>query len=245
MSTLLFMLADMSSRGQISLEHSNSRRFLLPSGPISLPVFLFVLAKGHRINTLFPLFLIGPSILHLVYISALTFDNGADKDIKYVFFEASTMSGILHASLNLDSVILPYYTGLDALIGSNFSGECPSCVCRNDPLVVGGRFVSYRGWSGTTFVVVCALCTRIVCRLSGEKVVRKAVVLRGLLEGLAWVLITLDCVYLSGNLALERRALQGVVYGGVFGLVLVHLMKVVRRWQFMCCYVENDRLEKL
>ncbi|XP_023549027.1 uncharacterized protein LOC111807512 [Cucurbita pepo subsp. pepo] len=238
-STLLFMLADVSSsRGKNCFDQP--KRFLLPSGPVSLPIFLFVLTKGHRINTLFPLFLMGPAILHLVYISALTFDNnGGDKDIKYVFFEASTMSGILHASLNLDALILPYYTGLDALMGSNFSGECPSCVCRNEPLVVGGRFVSYRGWSGTTFVVVCALCTRIVCRVSGEKVRRRAVVLRWVLEGLGWVFITLDCVYLSGNLGLERREMQGVAYGCVFGLVFVHVVKVVRRLQLMC-YVGND-----
>ncbi|XP_038875593.1 uncharacterized protein LOC120068005 [Benincasa hispida] len=243
MSTLLFMLADMSFRGKFCLDQP--KKFLLPSGPFSLPIFLFVLAKGYRINTLFPLFLMGPPILHMVYISALTFDNGADKDIKYVFFEASTMSGILHASLNLDSVILPYYTGLDALVGSEFSGECPSCVCRNAPLEVGGRFVSYRGWSGTTFVVVCVLCTRIVCRVAGDKVMRKVVVLKWLLEGLGWVLITWDCVYLSANLGVERRELQGVVYGCVFGLVFVHIIKLLRRWHLMCSVGNQNQLDQV
>uniref|UniRef100_A0A9I9DQ97 Uncharacterized protein n=1 Tax=Cucumis melo TaxID=3656 RepID=A0A9I9DQ97_CUCME len=221
-STLLFMLLDMSSnRGKFCFDQP--KKFLLPSGPFSLPVFLFVLAKGHRINTLFPLFLMGPPILQLIYISALTFDNGADKDIKYVFFEASTMSGILHASLNLDFVILPYYTGLDALIGSNFSGECTSCVCRNAPLVVGGRFVTYRG----------------------NEVVRKVVALKWLLEGLGWVLITWDCVYLSANLGAERRELQGVVYGCVFGLVFVHVIKLLRRWQLMYCIRNYNQLDKV
>ncbi|KAA0039798.1 uncharacterized protein E5676_scaffold266G002560 [Cucumis melo var. makuwa] len=214
-STLLFMLLDMSSnRGKFCFDQP--KKFLLPSGPFSLPVFLFVLAKGHRINTLFPLFLMGPPILQLIYISALTFDNGADKDIKYVFFEASTMSGILHASLNLDFVILPYYTGLDALIGSNFSGECTSCVCRNAPLVVGGN-----------------------------EVVRKVVALKWLLEGLGWVLITWDCVYLSANLGAERRELQGVVYGCVFGLVFVHVIKLLRRWQLMYCIRNYNQLDKV
>ncbi|XP_022158846.1 uncharacterized protein LOC111025312 [Momordica charantia] len=232
MSTLSTMVAYTSSRP--------SQRLLLPSGPVSLPVFLLILAKGHRINAAFPLFLLGPAILNLVYISALSFESGADKDIKYVFLEASTMSGILHASLNLDSVILPYYTGLDALVGSTLSGGCPSCVCRDEALVVGGRLLSYRGWSRTTFVVVCALGARIVCRLSGEKATTKfGGVLRLLLEGLGWVLITLDSVYLSRNSLLE-----GAVYGGIFALVFVHVIKLVlRRWRRVCG--GNEELEKV
>ncbi|KAA8516233.1 hypothetical protein F0562_019412 [Nyssa sinensis] len=96
-------------------------RYLLPSGPVSLPIFLLALSNGRRINTMFPFSCIGPAILQLILISALAFENEADQDVKYVFFKASTISGILHASLYLDSIILPYYTGFDALVLSTFS----------------------------------------------------------------------------------------------------------------------------
>ncbi|XP_056693665.1 uncharacterized protein [Spinacia oleracea] len=98
------------------------RRYFLPSGPIFLPIILVIMAKGNRINTVFPLLYNGPAILHLVRISALAFNTETESDFKYVFLEASTISGILHAALYLDSIILPYYTGLDALMSSKFSG---------------------------------------------------------------------------------------------------------------------------
>ncbi|KAJ1376377.1 hypothetical protein SESBI_50005 [Sesbania bispinosa] len=139
--TLVIVIMDMSKgRGRMFL--GQSKRFLLPSGPISLPLIILAFAKGPQINTIFPLSCIGPAILLLVLISALSFDNGAaDKDIKYTFFAASTVSGILHASMYLDSIVLPYYTGFDAVMTSTFSGECASCVCRREALVVGGKLV--------------------------------------------------------------------------------------------------------
>jgi hypothetical protein len=100
------MVVDILRRGQTYL--SWSKRCFLPSGPISLPVILLTLAKGHRINTICPFSSIGPAILQLVHISTLAFDHEANEDIKYAFFEASTIFGILHASLYLDSIILPY-----------------------------------------------------------------------------------------------------------------------------------------
>ncbi|XP_022769517.1 uncharacterized protein LOC111313041 [Durio zibethinus] len=42
---------------------------------------------------------------------------------RYAFLEASTISGILHASVYLDSIFLPYYAGIGALASSTFSGE--------------------------------------------------------------------------------------------------------------------------
>ncbi|PON97164.1 hypothetical protein TorRG33x02_069200 [Trema orientale] len=122
-ATLFIMVMDISGREQTSIL---LKRCLLPSGPVSLPLILLALAKGYRINTIFPLSLAGPAILQLVHISALSFDSGAGKDIKFVFLEASTISGILHASMYLDSILLPYYTGYDALMMSSFSG----CVGR-------------------------------------------------------------------------------------------------------------------
>ncbi|XP_034709794.1 uncharacterized protein LOC117932625 [Vitis riparia] len=159
-----------------------TRRYLLPTGPVSLPVILLALAKGRRINTIFPLSSVGPAILQLLHISALAFDTEADSDIKYAFFEASTISGILHASLYLDSVILPYYTGFDALVSSTFSGECISCVCRKEVLVVGGMLVSYRGWSATTFLVVGTLCLRIICRLTADDNGKTTIFIKSVLE---------------------------------------------------------------
>ncbi|KAM7473359.1 hypothetical protein LguiB_020602 [Lonicera macranthoides] len=117
-------------------------RYLIPSGQISLPIFLLALANGKRIDTIFPLSCVGPAILQLIHVSALAFDNETDKDnIRYAFFKVSTISGILHASHYLDSTILPYYTGFDVLVSSTFSGECVSCICRTEVLVPGGRRV--------------------------------------------------------------------------------------------------------
>jgi hypothetical protein len=60
-------------------------------------------------------------------------------------------------------------TGFDALVSSTFSSECASCECKNEVLIVGAILVPYRGWSLTTFLVVGALCLRIICGLCGEK----------------------------------------------------------------------------
>ncbi|KAF4366453.1 uncharacterized protein LOC115704968 [Cannabis sativa] len=223
-ATLFIMVMDITGKGQTSI--TMLKRFFLPSGPISLPLILLALANGHRINTLFPLSLVGPAILQLVHISALSFESGTGKDIKYVFFEASTISGILHASLYLDSVVLPYYTGFDALNMSTFSGECPSCVCRNESLIVGGKIVSYRGWSLTTFLVVGALCLRIIFRVCGETK-GNILLVRTFLEGLAWILIAVDCIYLTINSPPERVILKASLFGGIFLLICLHGLKKV------------------
>ncbi|XP_041000719.1 uncharacterized protein LOC121246600 [Juglans microcarpa x Juglans regia] len=222
LTTLVIMAMDISRRGQPSL--GQSKRYLLPSGPVSLPVILLTLAKGHRIDAVFPLSSIGPAILQLVHISALTFDQGANKDLKYAFFEASTISGILHASLYLDTILLPYYTGFDALVTSTFSGECASCVCRNDVLIVGGLLVSYRGWSLTTFSVVGVLCLRMVCRLCGQKTAN-IILIRPWLESVAWILILMDSVYLVTNSPPERPTLRVAAFGGIFVLICLHVLK--------------------
>ncbi|GKV49411.1 hypothetical protein SLEP1_g56162 [Rubroshorea leprosula] len=226
LATLVIMVIDISRRGQCCF--GQWKRFLLPSGPVSLPLILLALAKGQQINTLFPLSCIGPATLQLVQISALAFDIGADKDPKYAFFEASTISGILHASLYLDSIILPYYTGFDALVSSDFSGECLSCVCRKEALVAGGKLVSYRGWSLTTFSVVGALCWRIICTTSAEQK-RKFSVVKSLLEGLGWMLITKDCIYLVINSPPEKPLLRAAASGGILVLICLQLLKKVCR----------------
>lgn len=222
--TLVIMIMDMTlGRGKIFF--GQSKRFLLPSGPISLPIIILTFAKGPQINTIFPLSCIGPAILLLVLISALSFDFGDDKDIKYTFFVASTVSGILHASLYLDSIVLPYYTGFDALMSSTFSGECATCVCRREVLVVGGKLVRYKGWSMTTFFVVGVLCLRIMCKISGENVARKLLSIKVLMEKFSWILITVDCVYLIVNSPPERVVLRVVAFGSIFLLILLHVLK--------------------
>ncbi|XP_014490926.1 uncharacterized protein LOC106753618 [Vigna radiata var. radiata] len=222
--TLVTVIMDMSSgRGRIFL--SQSKRFLLPSGPVSLPIIILAFAKGPQINTVFPLSCLGPAILLMVLISALSFDSAADKDFKYTFFVASTVSGILHASLYLDSVVLPYYTGFDALVSSTFSGECASCVCRKEALIVGGKLVRYRGWSMTTFFVVGVLCLRIVCKISAENYAAKLLFIKELMERFCWILITVDCVYLTLNSPPERIVLRVAAFGGIFLLIFLHVLK--------------------
>lgn len=221
LATVVIMVMHIAGRAQSCVQ---SKRYLLPSGPIGLPLIIFALAKGHRINTTFPLSSTGPAILQLVQISALAFANGGDNDIKYVFFEASTISGILHASMYLDAVVLPYYTGLDALVKSTFSGECPSCVCRNEDLVVGGTLVSYRGWGLTTFLVVATLCWRVISRLYGRKL-GKFILIRSLLESSSWILIIIDCVSLSTNSPPERLMLQVAAFGGILVLICLCVIR--------------------
>lgn len=231
LATLIIMAMDISRRGQTG---SLTQRYLLPSGPVLLPLIVLALAKGHRINTIFPLSCTGPSILLLIHISALSFDNGAAKDIKYVFLETSTISGILHASLYLDSIILPYYTGLDALVSSTFSGECVSCVCRKDVLVAGGKLVSYRGWSLTTFLVVAALYLRIISKMPRGKT-KKTILIRSSMECLCWIFITRDCVTLLIKTPPERLMLRGAAFGGIFVLICLHVLKKactqITQWQ--------------
>ncbi|WOL10626.1 hypothetical protein Cni_G19385 [Canna indica] len=200
------------------------RRYLLPSGPLVLPLVVIIFANGHRINTIFPLSHVGPALLQLVYISAMAFRNRAESDIKYSVLEASTVSGILHASLHLDSVLLPYYTGLAALRESTFSGLCATCVCRRKALELGGSVAGYRGWSKVTVVVACALCSRMACRAFGEE--RLSWGIRVALEGISWVLIAGDCFELLMGVA-EWSLLDVGVYGGICGLVFLNLLRVV------------------
>ncbi|XP_021897240.1 uncharacterized protein LOC110814172 [Carica papaya] len=221
LATIIIMVVSTSRRGRHDLVQS--KRYLLPSGPVSLPVILLVLAKGQRINTVFPLSIAGPAILQLVHVSALAFENAADKNTNYAFFEASTISGILHASLYLDAVVLPYYTGFDALVTSRFSGECISCVCRKEALVAGGKLVSYRGRSVTTFLVVGSICMRIICRVSGEKG-RGIIFCRFLLEGLAWIFMIKDCLYLTTSSPPEQTALRAATLGAILLLICLYLL---------------------
>ncbi|EOA36595.1 hypothetical protein CARUB_v10011793mg [Capsella rubella] len=221
-------------------DDDKAKRYLLPSGPISLPLIILILAKGQRINTLFPISIFGPAILQLVQLSVLIFENNIEKEASFVFFEASTISGILHASIYLDAVILPYYTGYDALVTSAFSGVCKSCICRKEPLIVGGKIIAYRGWSSTTFLVVGVLCLRIICKLCREEAKsKKVLVIRNAVEGLAWVVLIRDCVYLVVMSPVEEPVLFiTFVYGSVLLLICVYVITQV------CCLVSRRPSKK-
>ncbi|EEE50713.1 hypothetical protein OsJ_30994 [Oryza sativa Japonica Group] len=174
---------------------------------------------GQRINAVFPLAQLGPALLLTLQASALAFRNEADGDLRYAVLEASTVSGILHASLYLDAVVLPYYTGTDALRWSRFSGECATCLCRMDPLVVGGRTVLYRGLSKTALAIIFALCSRMVCRIYGEE--RVSAWTRSALEAASWVFVAGDAVYLAGWAFAEGAAASVAAYALVAGLVFL------------------------
>jgi hypothetical protein len=239
--TLVIVIMNIISRKK-TIFLSQSKRFFLPSGPISLPLIILIFAKGHQINTIFPLSCIGPAILLLVLISALSFDNEDGdnyKDIKYTFFAASTISGILHASIYLDSIVLPYYTGFDALMSSTFSGECATCVCRKEELVVGGKLVKYKGWSMTTFFVVGVLCLRIICKIYGEKVGKFVSMIKVFMERFSWILISLDCVYLIAKSPPERVMLRVVAFGSIFLLILLHVLKEACSQIYAMAYVAD------
>ncbi|RRT83049.1 hypothetical protein B296_00015993 [Ensete ventricosum] len=203
---------------------SFKRRHLLPSGPIALPLVVLIFANGQRINTIFPLSRFGPALLQLVYFSALAFRNRAETDIKYGVLEASTVSGILHASLRLDSIILPYYTGLEALTESYFSGVCTSCVCRRDALAAGGSSAAYRGWSKTTVLIATALCSRMACRIVGEQ--KPALLIRLTLEGVSWLLIAKDSFGLMLVVVPQGSLPTTVVYAGLCALILLNFLRM-------------------
>ncbi|RRT57329.1 hypothetical protein B296_00027082 [Ensete ventricosum] len=88
LSATVFTLVELGC-SRSSLDVSNGRRwrrrYLLPSGPIALPLLVLIFANGRRIDTVFPLTHIGPALLQLAYVSALAFRNRAATDIK-VFF---------------------------------------------------------------------------------------------------------------------------------------------------------------
>ncbi|KAL1220309.1 hypothetical protein V5N11_021072 [Cardamine amara subsp. amara] len=221
-------------------DDDKAKRYLLPSGPISFPLIILILAKGQRINTLFPISIFGPAILQLVQLSLLIFENNIEKEASNVFFEASTISGIIHASLYLDAVILPYYTGFDALVTSTFSGVCKSCICRKERLIVGGKIVAYRGWSSTTFLVVGVLCLRIICKLCREEAKKKKVlVIKNAVQGLAWIVLIRDCVYLTFNSPVEEPILFRVfVFGSLLLLICVYVITQA------CCLVSWRQSKK-
>ncbi|GAB2271891.1 hypothetical protein Dimus_006720 [Dionaea muscipula] len=113
LSTMVLSLIEIiSSVKSINLQQlKRTRRYVLPSGPTSLPIMLLILAKGYRINTLFPITCTGPAILQLICISALAFESetgtttssSSSSTIRYLFLEASALSGAIHAALYLDS----------------------------------------------------------------------------------------------------------------------------------------------
>lgn len=226
LATAVFMVVEMirGRKGAGPLTRLNQlRRYFLPSGPIFLPIILLIMGKGHRINSAFPLSYNGPAILHLVRISALAFDTETESDVKYVFLEASTISGILHTALYLDSIILPYYTGLDALMSSKFSGECSSCVCRQQVLAVGGMLV-YRGWSVTTALVIGTLIFRIFSRVTTESK-RRTKLMKSTMESLSWILMTVECFYLLIIPPPIRAWTRAASFSGVFVLMCLQLLK--------------------
>jgi len=226
-TVILTVLEMMGGRKPTRLTRlSQSRRYFLPSGPIFLPVILIIMAKGYRINSVFPTSHNGPAILQLVRMSALAFATETESDIKYVFLEASTVSGILHTALYLDSIILPYYTGLDALVSSRFSGECLTCVCRQQVLVVGGRLLFYRGWSVTTALVTGTLIFRIFTRLATEGK-NRIMLMKFTMEALSWTLMTLECAYLLIISPPERTWTKAACFAGVCVLLCLQFLRRV------------------
>lgn len=215
------------------------RKYLVPSGPFLLPLVLLVLSKGQRINTVFPLARLGPALLLTLQASALAFRNEADGDVRYAVLEASTVSGILHASLYLDAVVLPYYTGADALRWSRFSGECATCLCRMEPLVVGGRTVLYRGLSKTALAIIFALCSRMVCRIYGDE--RLSAWTRSALEIASWLFVSGDAVYLAGWAFAEGAAASFAMYALVAALVFLCVFGKVYRF---LAWVENRQVQR-
>ncbi|KAL0913155.1 hypothetical protein M5K25_016593 [Dendrobium thyrsiflorum] len=195
LSAAAFTALAFKSNGESFGRRNLKRRYFLPSGPIMLPVMLLILANGQRINTMFPLSQLGPSILLLIHVSALSFENKTDQ------------------------------RRLDAISRSIFSGECPSCVCRKEDLVVGGRLVTYRGCSKTTLFIITALCSRMLSRISGEE--RFTMVIKLLLEVVGWVSVAADSVYLMIFIPHENPIHKVMIYGGICILILFNVFRKI------------------
>ncbi|ERN08145.1 hypothetical protein AMTRI_Chr09g37420 [Amborella trichopoda] len=201
------------------------KRFWLPSGPLCLPLILLALAKGQRINTLFPLSSLAPALQQLVQVSALAFESPEIKSVKSLFLDVSSVSGILHAGIYVDSVVLPYYTGFEALVFSTLSGECGSCVCRKKVLVAGGISGSYyRGWSTTMLCVVMVLFWRLACKLF-EKRDKVSLRIKLALEGLSWFSSLADSVTLLVISMRGGNLVEKVIFGGLCGLNFLLILK--------------------
>ncbi|KMZ76155.1 hypothetical protein ZOSMA_106G00610 [Zostera marina] len=219
------------------------RRCLLVSGPILLPLLILVLSNGHRINTAFPLAHMGPVLLQLVHLSVLAFATKPERTILYAVIETSTASGILRASIYLDAVILPYHTGLDALLRSTMSGECETCVCRDKPLTVGGDIISYRGLSSTTFCVIGTLCSRMVCGLFGKDALNIIKWIEVSIESIGWGLILKDCIFLMvdppkpGSPELVAKAAVGF-------LIILHISQKIYRLALIFDRLYSKRMKR-
>ncbi|KAL9229042.1 hypothetical protein vseg_004558 [Gypsophila vaccaria] len=241
LTTGIAMVVSMAGRRDASwvIKFRRLRRYFLPSGPIFLPIILVILAKGYRINTVFPLTHSGPAILQLLRISALSFDTKTVSDIKYLFLEMSTMSGILQAALYIDSIIMPYYTGIDALASSRLSGECLSCVCRERVLVVGGTSV-FRGWSVTTALIVGTITLRIFSRLATESK-RGTALLKITMESLSWMLMIVESLYLITVITPpEKSLITAISFSSVFVLICLQML---RRLVALVLRFSNENLE--
>ncbi|XP_057833157.1 uncharacterized protein LOC131043935 [Cryptomeria japonica] len=200
-------------------------RYWVPSGPLLLPLSLLVMAKGHRINSVFPMAYMAPAWLKLLHISALGFTgyeiNGVSKNLNAVVFEVSMAVGMLHGSLYVDAVTLPYYTGVEASMSMS-SGICRSCICRKEPLVAGGTFF-YRAWSYGSFVVFSGLLSRLAYGLwwndgNAERFISLA---RWGLELLAWGFTAWDVFKMGHN---SPPLQHGLPYKSVMAPLLLMLL---------------------
>lgn len=84
--------------------------------------------------------------------------------------------------------------------------------------MVGGMLVFYRGWSVIIVLVAGILVFRIFCRL-GVEVKGRVKLMKFIIEGLSWILMIVECVYLLIIFILEIIWIRIVGYGGVFLLI--------------------------
>lgn len=94
----------------------------------------------------------------------------------------------------LDSILLPYYKGSDALVSTTFSGKCSSCACRNEMLIIlvprgGDQWPHFQLW---------VLSVEGLSADCGKKT-GTTILIRPWLESIAWILTFLDSVYLATN----------------------------------------------
>lgn len=222
--------------------NKSTARYWLPSGPLILPLTLLPLAKGHRIDSLFPLSYIAPAWLQLLHISALGNLGSYEelfagrvsvKDrVNAMVFEVSVAAGIVHASLYVDSVAMPYYTGLEAFMSSSLSGICTSCICRREPLVAGGAF-----WPGAWSYGSCVVALGLLLRLGfgflqynwkWNRIIRDVLDLGELLmECMGWMVTVWEVMQLL-NISIPSGQ-QGVPYTFVVGPLTFILMLVLSK----------------
>lgn len=119
----------------------------------------------------------------------------------------------------LDSILLPYYKGSDALVSTTFSGKCSSCACRNEMLIIlvprgGDQWPHFQLW---------VLSVEGLSADCGKKT-GTTILIRPWLESIAWI-FDISGLCLSSNKLHPKGQCWELLLLEVFVLICLHVLK--------------------